>query len=264
MDYYSFYESVGTEGVKLSRVTNRCIITILLLTLSLNGSMAQFGSKVESGDVDVGRHLASFLPEGPSLGYHDFIGDGYTEDDIVYLYMDNLTKVVQVGDVRLTPFNAYPAGSKVKNDDIDHDYPLNQMSGPDCGIYFLDLYSPSDYDLQDPVYILAKANSSSIEGTKTTIDDIRLTEFRGLAPGTRVLNSHYDLGMGATKMIAPFFTLKPGAGNMATIRFFNRDGNVDTLGKPIYDPVDDVYLDISLPDWLPNGFVVPNDLRLSG
>lgn len=252
---------VGTEGVKLSRVTNRCIVTVLLLTLSLNGSMAQFGSKVESGDVDVGRHLASFLPEGPSLGYHDFTGNGYTGDDIVYLYMNNLTKAVQVGDVRLTSYSAYPAGSKVKDDDIDIGYLLNQMVGPDCGIYFLDLYSPSDYDILDPVYILANANSTD---TRTTVDDIRLTESRALAPGTRVLDFHHDHDKMATKMIAPFFTLKPGAGNMATIRFFNRDGNVDTLGNPKYDLEDDVYLDISQNDTSLFGFVVPNDLRLSG
>ena len=223
--------------------------------------MAQFGSKVEAGDVDVGRHLVSFYPNGPSLGYYDADGSStYTGNDIVYLYMNDIVSEVYIGDVRLTPYNVYAAGSKVKGMDSDIGYPLKYMDGPDCGIYFLDLYGNAfEYDQMDPVYILANASPEA----RTSLNDIRLTESRGLAPGTRVLDFHHDHDKLATEMIAPFSTLKPSDGNMATIRFFNREGNVDLSGNPIYDPEDDIYLDISLPDGLPTGFVVPNNLRLS-
>lgn len=247
------------EGVKLSGVPSRFILTVLILTLSLNGSVAQFGSKVISGDVDVGRLLYSFPAGQPSLGYWDVSGNGFTGDDIVYL--DILSNwVVDANDIRLTPFNVYPAGSKVMPSDNDITSPLLPMPGTDCGIYFLDLYgSISGYDQWDPVYILANAIIPT--NTRTIINDIRLTQVGGLAPGTRVLDFHPDHDKLATPMIAPFTTLP--SGTMATIRFFNRNGNENLLGFPIFDAEDDVYLDISLDDSYTFGFVVPNNLRLS-
>jgi hypothetical protein len=245
------------EGVELSRTLNRCILTILILTLSLNGSVAQFGSKVVSSDVDVGRLLYSFPQGEPSLKYWDVSGNGYTGDDVVYLDIMS-SGVVDAYDIRLTAFNAHPAGSKVMTGDNDITSPLKDMPGLNCGIYFLDLYGGPGYDLMDPVYILAYADPFS---TRTRVNDIRLSRVWGLAPGTRVLDFHPDHDKMGIAMIEPFTALP--SGTMATIRFYNRNGNEDVWGNPIYDAEDDVYLDTSLPDINSFGFVVPNNLRLS-
>jgi hypothetical protein len=247
-------------GVKLSGVAKVCIIPILILTLSLSGSMAQFGSKVVSGDVDVGRLLESFPDGTPSLGYWDGSSGGYSGDDVVYLDISSNNRV-DANDIRLTPYEGNPAGSKVMLWDNDINKPLDPMPGNDSGIYFLDLYgSVPGYDLWDPVYIMANAVIPT--NIRTTTNDIRLSEVNGLAPGTRVLDFHPDHDKVATDMIAPFKTLPNGT--MATIRFYNGNGNVNLLGDPLYDAEDDVYLDISLPDAVAFGFVVPNNLRLSG
>jgi hypothetical protein len=231
--------------------------------LSLNGSIAQFGSKVVSGDVDVGYLLENFTEGSPSLGYWDVSSNGYTGDDVVYLDISSNNKV-DANDIRLTSYEGNPAGSKVMLWDNDIYIsplnPLNPIAGTVCGIYFLDLYgSAPGYDLWDPVYIMANVNPVN---TRTTTNDIRLSEVNGFAPGTRVLDFHPDHDKVATAMIVPFTTL-PSPPNMATIRFYNGNGNVDLLGNPLYDAEDDVYLDISLPDTFPFGFVVPNNLRLS-
>jgi len=223
--------------------------------------MAQFGSKVVSGDVDVGELLESFPNGTPSLGYWDVSSNGYTGDDVVYLDISS-NYIVDANDIRLTSYEGNPAGSKVMLWDNDiYIGPLFSLPGNDCGIYFLDLYgSVTGYDIWDPVYIMANAVIPT--NTRTTTNDIRLSEVNGLASGTRVLDFHPDHDKVATAMIAPFTTLPNGA--MATIRFYNENGNVDLFGNPLYDAEDDVYLDISLPDTFPFGFVVPNNLRLSG
>lgn len=245
----------------VTNLTNLCIIGVLILILSLNGSVAQFGSKVISGDVDEGRLLEPFHAGKPHLQYWDVSGDlMYTGEDIVYLDIQG-NGWVDLNDIRLTSYGANPAGSKVRDGDNDIGSPLFPMTGPDCGIYFLDLYGfTPGYDQSDPVYILA--NADFLISTRTTINDIRLSEANGLAPGTRVFNFHSDHDKIATPMITTFTTLPTGT--MATIRFYNGNGNVDISGNPLYDADDDVYLDISVPDTYPFGFVVPNNLRLSG
>jgi len=233
--------------------TNRLMIMVLILALSLNGSVAQFGSKVASGDADLSRLLYSFPQGQPSLAFWDVSGNGYTGDDIVYLDIMS-SGVVDAYDIRLTQFNTHPAGSKVMSGDNDIGKLLLPLPGALSGIYFLDLYGNiPGYDGLDRVYILANAGPD----TRTLINDIRLSQVGGLAPGTRVLNFHIDHDKLATPMITP-------APSLATIRFFNRNGNFDIWGDPIYDAADDVYLDISLDDTSDFGFVVPNNLRLSG
>lgn len=233
---------------------NRLMMMVLILALSLNGSVAQFGSKVTSSDVDVSRLLYSFPQGQPSIKFWDVSGNGYTGDDVVYLDIMS-SGVVDAYDIRLTQFNTHPAGSKVMSGDNDIGKSVSPLPGALSGIYFLDLYGNiPGYDEWDRVYILANAGPGN---TRTLINDIRLSQVGGLAPGTRVLNFHIDHDKLATPMITD-------APVMATIRFFNRNGNFDISGYPIYDAADDVYLDISLPSAIPFGFVVPNNLRLSG
>jgi hypothetical protein len=242
----------------LSAIAKRYIITILILTLSLNGSIAQFGSKVASGDVDVGRLLYNFPAGQPSLKYWDISSNGYTGDDIVYLAINPASTIVNAYDVRLKPFNSYPAGSKVESGNNDIGMPLTVLAG-NSGIYFLDLYGDAPgYSREDPVYILPNPPLN----IKTIINDIRLTQVGGLlAPGTRVLDFHPDHDKVATPLISPVTPVPSGP--LAAIRFFNRNGNIDPLGFPVYDSEDDVYLDISLNYLTTFGFVVPNNLRLS-
>lgn len=246
----------------MSTVGKRFIMTILILTLSLNGSIAQFGSKVAPGDVDVGRLLYNFPAGQPTLKYWDVSSNGYTGDDIVYLAINPSINHVNAYDIRLTPFNAYPAGSKVMPAPGDNDIgmPLTPIAGNISGIYFQNLYGNTPgYDLMDRVYILVNPDQIN---TRTVVNDIRLTQVGGmLAAGTRVFDFHPDHDKLAIPLISPV-TVNP-LGPLAAIRFFNRNGNIDLFGNPIYDAEDDVYLDISLNYANAFGFVVPNNLRLS-
>ncbi|MHC1631545.1 MAG: hypothetical protein ACXQT4_04535 [Methanotrichaceae archaeon] len=223
-------------------------------------AMAQFGSKVESGDTDMNDALVDFsAPLAPNLGYWD-VGpnpDIYDDDDVIYLDIANNARV-DANDIRLTACGNNAAGTKVRAADNDINKPLLSLPGTAAGIYFTNLQGSTGYDALDPVYILATA--SDFFSARTETNDIRLNEVDGLAAGTKVLNYQPDHDMPAVAMLVPFPVVSPG-GPIATIRFHNANGNVGLDGKPIYDYYDSVYIDISPTGT--TGAVTPNDVRLS-
>lgn len=250
------------KGVNLMGMKKACMITALVMALSLNGSLGQFGSKVMAGDADVGRFLVDFpLTLNPDFGYWDIGNPGiYDDEDVIYLDMDG-DNLIEANDIRLTDYYSYLAGTKVTSADNDINKPLEDLPGQLAGIYYADHYGSQGYDLADPVYLLV-TNSAPV-GARTTTNDVRLVRVGGLAPGTKVLDYHPDNDDPVIPMIVPL----SAAGPMATLRFFNGNGNVDGMGVPIYDYSDDVYIDLSLPSVLmggyPFGFVVPNNVRLT-
>jgi hypothetical protein len=239
------------------------MLTGLVLALSLNGALGQFGSKVMTGDADVGRFLEDFpLPLNPNLGYWDTGSNPGIYDDGDTIYLDVLgNSLIDANDIRLTDYNGYIAGTKVISADNDINKPLSALPGQAAGIYYVDLYDSQGYDFRDPVYILAMTPAAL--GARTSTRDVRLGPVCGLSPGTKVLDYHPDNDGPAIPMIVPL----SAGGPVATIRFYNANGNVDGNGDPIYDYNDDVYIDVSLPSvamgGYPFGFVVANNVRLS-
>jgi hypothetical protein len=227
----------------------------LILILGLAGAATyEFGSKVVKGDTDEGKLLYDFpAPLNPNLGYWDVgINPGvYDVGDFVYLDIDN-DLVVDAQDIRLSIGGAGPAGSKVTSTDNDINAPLLAFAPP-RGIFFLELDGIPGYSADDTVYITA--------GPNTVSNDIRLYKVSGLNAGSRVLDFHGDINKPVLPMTA--FPVTPWTGPIATIRFYNANGNYNALGIPVYDNNDAVYLDVSLPSPPTFGFVVANDIRLS-
>jgi len=62
-----------------------------------------------------------------------------------------------------------------------------------------------------------------------------------------------------TSYTAGVFNL--GLGPVAELRFYNADGDVNTLGALIYGSEDPIYLDVSFPGFASNGIVSPNDVH---
>jgi hypothetical protein len=80
--------------------------------------------------------------------------------------------------------------------------------------------------------------------------DIRLTPFSNIASRTVVCQGDPDAGRPVTTLVQ-------------TTRFYNENGDETVSGVPIYDFPDDVYMDLSLDNASPYGFVAVNDVRLS-
>ena len=244
-----------------------CLLTMLVLALSFSSSLGQFGSKVLTGDADVGRLLEDLpAPLNPKFGYWDTgINPGiYDDGDTIYLDMWG-NNIIDANDIRLTDYGSYRAGTKVTSADNDINKPLLNLPGQQAGIYYADHYGSQGYDLADPVYLLV--TNSILPGAKTATNDVRLVRVGGLAPGTKILDIHPDNDWPVIPMIVPLSS----GGPIATLRFYNANGNVDGVGNPIYDYSDDLYIDISLPSiafagagGYPFGFVVPNNVRLTG
>jgi hypothetical protein len=223
--------------------------------LTFGVSAYEFGSKVTLGDSDIGNLLYNVAP---SVGYWDVgINPGvYDGGDIVYLSMDG-DNVVDAGDVRLTPFDSIAAGTKVAP--ADNDIGKTLTLWPGATICYMELDSSPGYDLGDTVYLRITGTGAA----PTEPNDIRLTKVNGLDAGTRVMDFHGDNNMPVTTMLDTWGTLPIAHGPMASIRFFNANGNYDAAGAPIYDNPDTVYLDLSIPGSIQWGSVTVNDLRLS-
>jgi hypothetical protein len=227
---------------------NACLIGSLVFMLGLAGAVTyEFGSKVALGDSDVGNLLYNTVPE---FRYWDLGPVGYDQGDIVYMLMRSTTcgsgcNLVSPNDIRITPFGALAAGTKVTANDNDINKPLSQEN---FNVMFTNLYGGPGYDFDDPVYLHV---GPATPGTPTVTNDVRLNNIvNGFSAGTKVLDYDGDHNK-------PLVSLPPYA-----IRYFNANGNYDNSGKPLYDFADSVYLDFSMGSANP-GFVVVNDVRLS-
>jgi hypothetical protein len=198
-----------------------------------------FGAKVNPGDVDIGRPVNGLFPFGiaanvamwdigPNPGFYD-------QQDVLYLVRFPLPATVPSDAVRLTPYDIYPAGSKVKSSDIDNAKPLSPI--PPSFIVFLDLYGTSgpgagvlaDYDLEDPAYWHQNA------ALMTVTNDVRLSEIATFAsgPGTKIGNFDPDHNKALTAgSVWENFPTAPAS----WLKYYDANGNF------IYDYPDDVYL----------------------
>jgi hypothetical protein len=236
----------------LIKLMEACLLGCLILMLGLCcAATFEFGSKVEVGDSDIGRLLYNCCP---SVGFWDTNSNGvYDQGDVVYLHMNRTGPDVEAYDVRLSLYNTLPAGSKVTSADNDINKHLTPL--PVAKIVFLQMNGDPRYNLRDAVYLHINGTTNSIQP-----NDIRLTRVLGIAAGTKVINLFPDRNMPITPLMN--FPVPPG-GPIATIRFFNANGNYNATGVPVFDYPDVLYLDISIPGTIAYGSVSVNDVRLS-
>jgi hypothetical protein len=255
------------------------IIIGLILVLGISGaSEYAFGTKVLSGDADVGRPLNDLYnptSTSPGVGAAVMMWDlgpnpgFYDQNDVLYLVRNTvpLPATTTSNTIRLTPFESYPAGSKVASDDEDIGMPLSAIPGfPPfftAGLFvILDLYDTSafptpflqQYDLGDPVYWHRV-------GSTTGTNDVRLSDVSasyGLVPGTKLNNFDLD----HFKPIRPedVWQALPSPPT-SWLKYYDANGN------SIYDYPDDVYLVRPVPSGSASPAamqVTVNSLRLSG
>lgn len=248
-------------------------LTVGFLILIGVASSYDFGSKVDNTSPDLGLPLVDF---GGSqvpidIGYWD-VGPNpniFDEGDMVYLHFGSAVPATSnPNDIRLTTNTdlGLNAGSKVTASDIDCGKPLMPLSAPPltAGIYFMDLGGSSPgYDVNDLIYIKILLPSGI-----TTTNDVRISGVDvnkdgtiDLPAGTRVLDYDEDHNRLIIPMIIGFPIFPPVWTGVATIRFYNANGNTMN-GIPIYDYGDDVYIDVPFSPLSP-GVVSVNDVHLT-
>lgn len=203
-----------------------------------------FGTKAMDGDGDVGRMIYSFSQGEPVFVYWDvgLIDNKFDSGDVAYLHVNDGLNMTNAGDIRLTAYGYYLPGSRVAACDTDINKNLTEF-GKGWKIVFADQFGSTGYDLLDPVYIHVGGESSQIERL-----DIRLSDSANGPAGSLVDGLDSDRGIS-------FSTLT------YSIRYYNANGNVRSDGTALYDPPDQVYLDLSPKDG--QGFVLVNDIRLT-
>lgn len=248
--------------------------------LTAGPAVAQFGSKVQTGDPDVGLPLSAFAAVGGVLpfaqqanswlAYWD-VGttpNFYDDQDVAYLQFGNVwPRIVKANNIRLTGWGPYPAGSYVAQGDSDMGQAVIPLFPPSAlpagglfpGFYYMDVSGGPGYDLGDPVYLKTQLPAAPTTGT----NDIRVTA-NGLFPaGSRVSLNDPDGNkpLTAFKTGYPALTGGPlvaaGATPVAQLAFYNANGNSIAPALAIYDTGDVVYLDVQ-----PLNEVSPNDIRL--
>ncbi|MHC1631546.1 MAG: hypothetical protein ACXQT4_04540 [Methanotrichaceae archaeon] len=249
-----------------------CILTGFVLMLCLGGAVGQYGSKVNNVSPDDGRIVEDFTaPQLPvSIQYWD-IGSTPTmfdEGDVLYLHVGPLSPggPIMTNDIRLTPFDAHPAGSKVTGADNDIGKPLSLIPG--VSIVFVDEGGViGQYDIGDSVYINAVPPAGRIN-----TGDIRLNATNNGPAGSRVLDTDPDNGAACITLhnglpvVTGFAAWSPLS--LGCVRFYNANGNVQNAvgSPPTYDAPDQVYFDISVPSLggiRTFGYITPNAIRLN-
>jgi len=224
-------------------VIGACLVLLLCASANAYSGPFEFGSKVKSEDTDISRLVHGYT-RMPQVWFWDANGNGFDRGDFIYLHFNNSSQRTDIDDVRLTRYYDLMPGSKVRSIDEDFSRMLTFLSG--WRIVFADSYSSAGYSLDDGVYIHMDAGHSGVVGQ----GDVRLTPFSNIASGTIVCQGDLDAGRPVTTLVQ-------------TIRFYNENGDETISGVPIYDFPDDVYMDISLDNASPCGFVVVNNVRLS-
>ena len=270
-----------------------CIFLCLALISGLAEAQQNFGTKVKSGDSDVGLPLSQFaaipVPGAAALGwqnnfwisYWDLNANGlYDDQDVPYLQFGSYLvppaqRIVRANNIRLTGWGTYPAGSYVKGSDSDMGQQLNTIpplayalpSAGAVGFYYLDVAGSAGYDPDDPVYLKVLSAPPLTLGT----NDIRITAYASFPAGSRVSLADPDAGKALTLFKAapgvaggPTAT-GPNAAPIATLMFYNANGDIassppNPLGSAIFDDGDVVYFHVGAPGTPPA--VGPNDIRL--
>jgi hypothetical protein len=261
---FNSYHSLRLIGISLlAALIASCPAASLALPYGL-------GSRVNINDQDVGHPLHMLCSD---LRYRD-IGDeinNYDLGDPVYLDTDgDEDGYVETNDIRITPFFAFPPGSKVKRTDPDINAALIQLKN--WSIACFDLNGNEMYDLCDQLYL-----HNRNMGNETASGDIRITSSRYYPSGSKVKDSDIDL----SRPIFDLMGIMSGDDDLVCIKFYNANGNfkmqdpgkknsfqLDDFATPIYDNPDQIYLDIISPDERDRstpsiGHVDVNDLRLS-
>jgi hypothetical protein len=134
------------------------------------------GSQVTAMDSDYGKDLKVFgtliYPKAPEMRYFDVDGDGaYSLTDPVYLQFN--PRAIGVGDVRITSYLGYEAGSRVVDSDEDSCKPTTILPGT---LSFFNangnINNKGDaiYDKGDVIYVDTQSPFYSV-----TLNDIRLS-----------------------------------------------------------------------------------------
>jgi hypothetical protein len=241
-----------------------CASLILMFSIG-NAAAYEFGSKVISGDADEGKILESFQAAGltPTIAFLSFGSNANSFDGNSAVYINFAGNLrVNAGDLRLTNYsNLYAAGTKVKSGDLDFGTgPLTPFANPAGQFYYGPRFLAPSYVLDDSVYL-----KTSPLPLQAGLNDIRLTSPVGaFAAGSKITDSDGDWNTPLTLMTsAAAGVVNLGLGPVAELRFYNKDGDVNALGAPIYGSEDPVYLDVSFPGFASYGIVSPNDVRLS-
>jgi hypothetical protein len=220
------------------------LLMLFILTASSSNAqeMLQYGSKVLSHDIDEGRALSPFYIE-PEFAFVDLSNNGIIEpDDPVYLHIDPTISRVSEGDVRITPFGVFSAGSKVEATDPDHGKELKKFGSvryPPAELRYFDVDGDRAYSLNDPVYL-------DLNPGTVTAGDIRITGYKDYPAGSRVRDSDAD-------------SSKPTSTLPGMLCFYNPDGDINNGGWAIYNIPDPIYVDMQYPFYS----VTPNDIRIS-
>jgi hypothetical protein len=238
------------------------VVCILIVSGLCEASEYNFGTKVNPGDVDIGRPVNDLFPFGvPATVAMWDIGQTpgfFDNQDVIYLVRFPVPATVPSDAVRLTSYDIYPAGSKVKSSDIDNAKPLIPIPTPNY-IVFLDLYGTSGpapsmahYDLEDPVYWHQNTKP------RTVTNDVRLSDIATFSSGPGSKIGNLDLDHNKALTIAEIWLTFPTA-SPSWLKYYDANGNF------IYDYPDDVYLirQIFKGPGAANQVTV-NSLRLSG
>jgi hypothetical protein len=274
---------------------------ICLAIISGQAAAQLYGTKVKSGDPDVGLPLSNFAPipaptpapmaqEDYWISYWDLNANGiYDDQDVPYLQFGTANvppaqRIVRANSIRLTGWGVCPAGSYVKASDPDIGQQLNTFpqipshalpATAFVGFYYLDVAGSAGYDLDDPVYVKTQLPITATLGT----NDIRITGFAGFPAGSRVSLADPDAGQTLTPFKVDIPNIPPpppsprqtgGPGpagantQIGSLMFYNANGNIiATVANPANPIFDDGdMVYFHVGAGGPGAAVGPNDIRL--